>query len=62
VEELRLGDFRFDFLHLERRIDDLEEVLAKTLSAAAAETKEERLAALDPVDELPTIPAHRKCF
>jgi hypothetical protein len=61
MEELGLGDFWSDFLHLERRVDDLEGVLARTLSAfAAAEAKDERIKALELVDELPTMRAHRE--
>jgi hypothetical protein len=61
MEELGLGELWSDFLHLERRVDDLEEVLAKTLSAlAAAESKEERQAAIELVDELPTMRVHRQ--
>ncbi len=61
VGELGLGEFWSDFLHIERRIDDLEEVLAKGLTAlAAAETKEERIEALEVLDELPTMRVHRE--
>jgi hypothetical protein len=61
MEELGLGEFWRDFLHLERRVDDLEEVLARTLSVlAAAQTKEERQAAVELVDELPTMRVHRQ--
>jgi hypothetical protein len=61
VEELGLGEFWSDFLHLERRVDDLEGVLARTLSAfAAAESREERVKALELVDDLPTMRALRE--
>jgi hypothetical protein len=61
MEELGLGEFWSDFLPLERRVDDLEEVLARTLSAlAAAQTKEERLAAIELIDELPSMRVHRQ--
>jgi hypothetical protein len=61
MDELGLRDFWSDFLHVERRIDDLEEVLAKALSAlVAAESKEERIEALKLVDELPTMRVHRE--
>jgi hypothetical protein len=61
MEELGLGEFWSDFLHLERRVDDMEEVLARTLSAfAATETKEERIKAFELVDELPTMHVHRE--
>ncbi len=63
VEELGLEGFRSDFLALERRADDLEEVLAKVLSAlAAAETREERVEALRLLDEIPTMRVHRERF
>ena len=61
IEELGLEEFFSDFLHLERRIDDLEAVLAEALpKMAAAETKEEQMEALKSLDELPTVRAHRR--
>jgi hypothetical protein len=60
MEELGLEGFFSDFLYLERRVDDLEAVLAKALTEmAAAENREERMEALKVVDELPTMRAHR---
>ncbi len=60
MEELGLEEFWSDFLHLERRVDDLEAVLAKALSAlAAAESKEERMEALKVLDQLDTMKVHR---
>ncbi len=60
MEELGLEEFWSDFLHLERRVDDLEATLAKALSAlAAAEGKEARLEALKVLDDLGTMRVHR---
>ena len=60
MEELGIESFWSDCLSLERRLDDLEEVLARALSAiATAESKEERIDALKLVDVLPTMRVHR---
>ena len=55
-EQIALG-----FGHVERRIDDLEVGLVEALEAfAVAETREERLEALDRLCERqPTMKAHR---
>jgi hypothetical protein len=58
--EQHLEEVRKNIRHNERRIDDLEPTLAQVLQALAeAETREERLAAVELADGLPTIKGHR---
>ena len=64
AEERRFEDpeeTALSFGHVERRIDDLEAALIGALERiAVADTKEERLAAIDALCEaLPTMEAHR---
>ncbi len=61
MTEQQLEDVRKDNRHTERRLDDLEATLARVLNALTdAETREERMAAVEIADELPTIRVHRR--
>ena len=59
-EDLGLEQFFWSFVRLERRVDDLETVLASALDAlAAAETPAERRAAVEVTNQLATMRAAR---
>jgi chromosome segregation ATPase len=61
MEQQEIEDIRRDIRHNERRIDDLESTLARVLQALVdAQTREERLAAVEIADVLPTIRVHRR--
>lgn len=58
-EELGLEEFFVDYVRLQRRVDDLEATLGKVLQGLVdADTREERLAAVEIADVLPTIEVH----
>lgn len=60
-EELGLEEFFWSFIRLQSRVDDLESVLASALDAlAAAETAEQRRAAVEITNQLPTMRAARE--
>lgn len=60
-EELGLEEFFWSFVRLERRLDDLESILASALDAlAAAETPEQRRAAVEITNQLATMEAARE--
>lgn len=59
-EEVDVQDLFWDTIRLQRRADDLESTLAHVLQGLVeAETREERLAAVEIADVLPTIRVHR---
>jgi hypothetical protein len=61
LEELGLEEFFGDYVRLQKRVDDLESTLARVLQGlVGAETQEERLAAVELADVLPTIRVHRQ--
>jgi chromosome segregation ATPase len=61
TEQQELEHIRKDIRHNERRIDDLQTSLAKVLQGLVdAETREERLAAVEMADVLPTVRVHRR--
>lgn len=59
-EELGIEEFFADYVRLQRRVDDPEGTLARVLRGLVdAETREERLAAVEFADALPTVRVHR---
>lgn len=60
-EELGIEELFVDYVRLQRRVDDLEGTLACVLQGLVdAETPEERLAAVEIADVLPTVRVHRR--
>ena len=60
-EELGIEELFWSFIRLQMRVDDLESTLAHVLQGLVdAETKEERQAAVELADALPTIAVHRR--